>query len=159
MKWDWEDKTYLLHDIKIVRLLPCKQSWRHLLCHYMFVVDQNFQKHCQADQHLKPWSNREEISVNSLEPTLVITIHQKPTWRKQLIFTQSCSSNTLLMDHTMQETKWKKKQLIFAQRVVPAIYLLMETLHYNQRNKMNKKIASVNMVVQYLVCQLGPSQV
>jgi hypothetical protein len=73
----------------------------------MFVVDQNFQKHCQADQHLKPWSNREEISVNSLEPTLVITIHQKPTWRIQLIFAQSCSSNTLLMEtlHTIKETK------------------------------------------------------
>jgi len=52
----------------------------------MFVVDQNFQKHCQAGQHLKPWSNREEISINS--QSLIITIDQQQTWHEQLIFAQ-----------------------------------------------------------------------
>jgi hypothetical protein len=33
----------------------------------MFVVDQNFPKHCQIGPHWKPWSKYEEISVNSLE--------------------------------------------------------------------------------------------
>jgi len=89
----------------------------------MFVVDQNFQKHCQAGQHLKPWSNHEEISVNSLEPTFVITIHQKLTWCKQLIFdqkltwckhlilAQSCSSNTSIDgDSSLQSKEQNEKK-------------------------------------------------
>jgi len=65
----------------------------------------------------------------------------------------------LIMCHTIsliitiyQSTTWN--ELIFAQRVVPVIHLpiSIETLHYNQRNKL-KKYASVTMVVQYLICQ------
>lgn len=85
----------------------------------MFVVDQNFPKHYQFGQHLKPWSNHDKISVNSREPIIGNSIYQKPTW---------C------------------KQHIFAQRVVPAIHLLIETLHYNQRNKIKKKYASLIIV-------------